>query len=89
METSSRSAFLETVNALITGDRNVQYGEPTQDFERTARLWSVYLDKDLSPHDVAVCQILLKISRITHNPTKEDSWIDIAGYAACGWECLL
>jgi len=29
---------------------------------------------------------LLKLSRIAWQPNKTDSWIDLAGYAACGWE---
>jgi hypothetical protein len=30
----------------------------------------------------------LKISRISWVPDKEDNWIDLAGYAACGWDCV-
>ena len=30
--------------------------------------------------------ILLKVARIKSNNSKEDSFIDIAGYAACGGE---
>lgn len=32
--------------------------------------------------------ILLKVSRLTWTPDKEDTWADIAGYAACGWDCV-
>ena len=30
---------------------------------------------------------LLKIARVKYNPRHADSWVDIAGYAACGAEC--
>jgi hypothetical protein len=29
---------------------------------------------------------LLKIARLRANPTHRDSWVDLAGYAACGYE---
>jgi hypothetical protein len=32
---------------------------------------------------------LLKIARLKNSPNHRDSWVDIAGYAACGAECAL
>lgn len=29
---------------------------------------------------------LLKIARLANNPEHMDSWVDLAGYAACGGE---
>lgn len=92
---SIRSETLQAAEDLVNGDRNAQYGDPTQDFQRTADLWTSYLhgvmDRtgllNLEPHDIAVLQILLKISRLTWSPNKADHWIDIAGYAACGADC--
>jgi hypothetical protein len=86
----------EAIN-LITGDRNAQYGEPTADFQRTAAMWETYLQGtiearghlDVQPHDVAVMQILLKVSRLCWSPAKRDHWADIAGYAGCGYECTV
>lgn len=43
----------------------------------------------LDPHDVAIFMNLLKISRISWSPEKEDSWTDAAGYVACGWNCVV
>ena len=37
--------------------------------------------------DVAMMMVLLKIARIAAGGGKADSWIDLAGYAACGAEC--
>lgn len=87
---NARSHVLWTAEKLVNGDRNNEYGSPTQDFDRTASLWTTYLDgrSKIDAHDVAVMMILLKVSRLTWSPVKEDSWIDIAGYAACGWECV-
>jgi hypothetical protein len=81
-----RWELLNEALKCVTGDRNIQYGDPSEDFKRVAALWSAYLGITISPDNVAVCQILLKISRLTWNPQHKDSWVDIAGYAACGYE---
>jgi hypothetical protein len=85
--TSPRRELLEAAADIIDGDRNVQYGEPTADFKRTAEFWSSYLNVEIRPHDVAAMMSLLKISRISWSPNKSDHWLDLAGYAACGFEC--
>jgi hypothetical protein len=43
-------------------------------------------DQIITAEMVAEFQILLKLSRNTHQK-KLDNWIDIAGYAACGADC--
>ncbi len=83
-----RGDVLDQAKELINGDRNNQYGPPTQDFQRIAAMWSVYLGQDVAPHDVAVCMTLLKVSRIAWSPEKEDHWVDAAGYMACGYETV-
>jgi hypothetical protein len=37
--------------------------------------------------DVAVFMDLLKTARLIVSPGHRDSWLDKAGYAACGWSC--
>jgi hypothetical protein len=39
-------------------------------------------------HDVAALMIGLKLARIQAQP-KRDNWLDICGYAACGWETVV
>lgn len=36
--------------------------------------------------DVAAMLVLLKVARISSGHAKDDNWVDIAGYAACGGE---
>ena len=85
-----RTDTLNKAEQLINGDRNNHYGPPSQDFNRTAQLWTTYLDGRtiIEAHDVAVMMILLKISRIRWSPEQHDHWIDIAGYAACGHDAF-
>ena len=57
-----------------------------------ANLWADYLQgcgvrlDSLEAHDVAAMMALLKIARIASGHGKDDNWIDLDGYAACGGE---
>jgi hypothetical protein len=90
-EPSPRSALLAEANDIITGDRNNVYGEPTQDFQRTAGVLNALgyrvNGNELAPHDVAIIISSVKLSRLMWSPGKRDNWVDLAGYAACGYEC--
>lgn len=88
VDNSPRQDVLYKAIEVITGDRNMQYDEPSRNFEVIAELWSTYLGIPVQAHDVAILNILQKVSRAMTSPDKEDHWIDIAGYAACGWEAL-
>lgn len=83
----TREETLDKAKAVVTRDRNDQYGLPESTFGTIAGLWSAYLDRSITPKDVAVMMILLKCARTMHN-VSDDTWIDIAGYAACGAEVM-
>lgn len=77
----------------VNGSRDVAYGKPENNFKRISDLWNTYLECRPPGHrgvitegDVAILNILLKIGRLAGNPGHYDSWVDIAGYAACGAE---
>jgi hypothetical protein len=54
---------------------------------RIARLWSVLLDTEVTPEQVALCMIAVKQARLMETPDHDDSWQDILGYALVGYEC--
>ena len=85
-----RKDLLNEADKLVHSDRNATYGEPTQNFQDTAALWNVQFAHKLSSpftaDDVAKAMIGLKLARMKAS-SKYDHWVDIAGYAACGWEC--
>jgi len=78
--------ILEEALELTTGARQAQYGPPTQDFDRTAKMWSALKGIEFTARDVALFMICIKLSRETHQK-KRDNWVDIAGYARCGDIC--
>jgi hypothetical protein len=89
---SHRAELLDEARQLVTSDRNNSYGPPHQDFQRTAAAANGYGysgpgGRPLEAHDIAILVSLVKISRLMWTPGKRDSWVDIAGYAACGYEC--
>lgn len=91
--TTPRRALLLQAADTIDGDRNDTYGGPESSFTVIAALWNEYLRATspgpIRPHDVAVMLTLLKIARIAGSGgTHKDSWLDLAGYAACGWETV-
>jgi hypothetical protein len=32
---------------------------------------------------------MVKTSRLMHSRAKRDNWVDVAGYAGCGYECAV
>lgn len=81
-----REDVLDRAKEYTTGDRESSYGSPEDNFTLVAALWSAYLGITVLPHDIALLMTLLKVARLKANPRHEDSWVDIAGYAACGGE---
>jgi hypothetical protein len=69
--------------AAVVRDRRHTYGQPLDLFERVAVRWSQVLRTKVTPAQVIVCLVDLKVARLSHDPRHLDSIIDIAGYAAC------
>lgn len=83
---TSRSEVLSIAERLVNGDRDQTHGQPAITFNRISELWSVYLGVTVTPADVCAMMVLFKIGRIIANKQHADSWVDVAGYAACGAE---
>ena len=66
--------------------RGENYGDVRQNHQRIAWLWSDVLGQDVTPEQVVLCMTCLKVARLIETPAHEDSWVDIAGYGACGAE---
>ena len=81
-----REKILEEAIRLITQERAEQHGDARKNFETISVLWSEILKIQVEPHQVALCMASLKIARLVSNSKSEDSWIDLAGYAALGGE---
>ena len=82
----NREGCLMKAKECVCGQREQDYGSPESNFGRIALLWNAYTGYAFSPKDVAMMMALLKIARIATGTATEDSFVDLAGYAACGCE---
>lgn len=74
--------ILQQAQNLIYGDRQASYGSVTENFSKIAAGWSQILNAGVSPEQVGLMMIWLKVCREV-NKGSEDGIIDIAGYAGC------
>ena len=80
-----RNEILEAARVCVCGEREQDYGSPEDSFSIIGKLWTAYMGIGFTPKDVAVMMALLKVARIK-NGDKADSFVDLAGYAACAGE---
>ena len=72
--------YLNEARATIE-DRGFDYGHPSDNMQRTAALWSAYLEMPVTDYQVAMCLALVKVARSMESP-KSDNYIDGAAYFA-------
>lgn len=94
-----RKVILKKASDCVCGSREQDYGSPENTFEAIANFWATYLQNrcandprgevDLKGSDVAAMMALMKLARISSGKSKQDNWVDLAGYAACGGELEL
>lgn len=94
-----RSEILEAARCCVCGEREQDYGTPENNFETIGLLWGVYLRaahpefakvmaiNGITAKDAGTMLALLKVARIATG-SSPDSFIDLAGYAACAGEIV-
>ena len=96
----TRPEILEAARICVCGPREQDYGSPQENFTTISQFWNTYLrashpelakamtDDGITAKDVAVMMSLLKVARIATG-SNADSFIDLAGYAACAGEIAM
>ena len=88
----TREDFLKEAESLINGPRAKEYGPAKLNHQRIADIWTILLRSKLSseitPEEVVACMVGLKLARLAEDISKDDSWVDIIGYAALGGEII-
>ena len=82
----TREDILCKAKEAVCTNRETEYGSPEDNFKTIANLWTAYRGVRFTPVDVSMMMALLKIARIKSGTGTEDSFVDLAGYAACGGE---
>ena len=85
---TTRQQVLRDAENAVSHDRNTIYGAPEDSFGTIARHWTALFGWKVEPYQVALALALLKVARLQGNPEHMDSWVDLAGYAACGAETV-
>jgi hypothetical protein len=87
----TKKELLEATIEAVAG-RGLNYGKPEDNFNRIALRWRVHLknrfgiDVPIDAASVSMMMADMKLARLENAPDHADSWIDLAGYAACGGE---
>ena len=66
----------------VLADRSKAYGDPRQNMAAIAARWSVTLGHPVTPAQVVLCMLDLKLARLRRDPGHQDSMVDVIGYAA-------
>lgn len=74
--------ILDEAKELIYGARQKAYGHPFDDFSKTALIWQAIIGVPITPEQVALCLVGVKISREV-NGHRHDNIVDMIGYAGC------
>ena len=67
--------------ADIMAERSKIYGDPRESMSAVAARWSITLGHSVTPAQVVLCLMDLKLARLQHDPAHRDSMVDLIGYA--------
>lgn len=81
---SAKATVLDKAKDLIYGDREKDYGKTSDNFADICTGWEIIFKNGFTSERVGLAMAWLKICRAsTDNCEKEDSLVDLAGYAGC------
>ena len=67
--------------ADVLAERSNTYGAPDKAMAAIAARWSITLGHPVTPAQVVLCMMDLKLTRLSRDPAHRDSMIDLIGYA--------
>jgi len=82
----SLSDWLDDAGATLF-DRGIEYGDPRHNFLRIYKVATALGVQLRDPSELALIAIATKLSRMVESPEREDSYLDLIGYAAILGRC--
>ena len=67
-------------------DHNIDYGEPAKNYERASALASMILGKPITPYEIAMIKLAVKLSRIAETPDLRSSYVELIACASFAGE---
>lgn len=81
-----QESYVQEAMRIVLGERNAAYGDPAEDYAKTAKIWSGLLASklkaDITPTEAIAMMIGVKLSREMHGH-KRDNLVDAHGYLLC------
>ena len=77
----SLSEWLDDAGSTLF-DRGIEYGDPRHNLLRIYKISKALGIQLRDPSDLAIIAIATKLSRMVESPEREDSYLDLIGYAA-------
>ena len=68
--------------SCIERERQAAYGDADKAMVAIAARWSLTLGHPVTPAQVVLCMMDLKLTRLARDPGHQDSILDLVGYAA-------
>lgn len=85
--TKTKPSLTTEAEAIIYGDREATYGDPSKNLRAIAAMWSAYLGTEVTATQVCDMMVLLKVARLKNTPQHRDSMVDIIGYTLLKERC--
>lgn len=76
----------EAMNSIT--DHNIDYGEPAKNYERASALVSLILNKPITPYEIMIIKLAVKLSRIAETPDLRKSYVELIACAALAGEFM-
>ena len=74
--------------AAIIGERGANYGGVEDNFTNISLIMARTTNRMLSPYDIAMLMVAVKLARISQSPGKRDSYVDAINYLAFACELI-
>ena len=84
--TNIRTQIINEAAVLINGERQEQYGPPSENFKCIADIWNAGEDQNVEPWQAALKLAEMKIARLKGPKQSWDSFRDAIGYLALSTE---
>ena len=81
-----RTQIINEAAVLINGERQEQYGPPSENFKCIADIWNAGEDQNVEPWQAALKLAEMKIARLKGPKQSWDSFRDAIGYLALSTE---
>jgi hypothetical protein len=67
-------------------DHLIDYGDPAKNYERAATVASLILNKPITPYEITMIKLAVKLSRIAETPDLRKSYVELIACAGLAGE---